>query len=733
MKPENVILYPETPELVILFDFDSAVQIEDIQQEYISFTKSWSAPEVLQRKVQNIGICSDVYAIGALLLFLIFGRNPALSDRTKRASWNFENSILSDESPELKRMVTDLLKHTLCADVKSRYDSCQRILDVIEPFIESFQKQKPYLKTFLPMNANYFCGRDREISEIHEHLKQTDFLVLHGIGGIGKSELAKHYAMNFSSEYDAIIFVRYQSSILETIANDALFPVVNLSRESDESDENYFTRKMKILQKICTPRHLIILDNFDTDECENLDELLSLDCKFLITSRVDFEDIFPQYEVDILDDFDSLRAIFSRYSKQELDIYADNIIIALEGHTMAVELVSKQMKLNNISTEMMYQKLCEKGIYADDNKIKNLKDGSLRNKEAYAHIEILFSIFDLNETEKQILKYIAMIGSNAMQIDYFKGLCELSEMEEISFERLVKSGWIQTAEQDEISVLIPHTLIVDVLCKQLQPDSESCTAFVLNAASVAVQIDSFENADERKAAVQWLDHMTRTISGKNEELAYFFRCMVYPVYLGENNYQMVLFAAQKELKILESSEMEGWIVTALFFARAAADRLGDKESFQKFDILLKEKDLTEEYHIHILQADLLQDIANQDYISAKNTVKQIMLIAERIGNDRILANSYSNAVWFENVFGTEDFDKKYYAELALQHMDKFFSTHFKEFEPDSRKLADFYSDYGDVCRDCKKYEQAIEYYQNGLKTIQNTQAEKQDFLITSYS
>ncbi|MBR7085025.1 MAG: hypothetical protein IKI37_07605, partial [Oscillospiraceae bacterium] len=67
-------------------------------------------------------------------------------------------------------------------------------------------------------------------------------------GGIGKSELAKHYAMTFSSEYDAVVFVRYQNSILETVANDSLFPVVNLNRESDESDENYFTRKMKILQ-----------------------------------------------------------------------------------------------------------------------------------------------------------------------------------------------------------------------------------------------------------------------------------------------------------------------------------------------------------------------------------------------------------------------------------------------------------------------------------------------------
>ncbi len=215
------------------------------------------------------------------------------------------------------------------------------------------------------------------------------------------SECAKHYAMTFSGQYDAVIFVRYQNSILETVTNDSVFPVVNLKRANYESDENYFYRKINILQRICTSRHLIILDNFDTDECENLDELLSLNCKFLITSRVDFEDIFPQYEVGILDDFDSLRTIFSYYSKQ--------------------------MKLNSISTEAMYKKLCKNCIYADDSKIKNLKDSSLRNKTAYSHIEILFSIFDLSKEEKQVLKYVALIGSNSMTSNYFKELCELSE------------------------------------------------------------------------------------------------------------------------------------------------------------------------------------------------------------------------------------------------------------------------------------------------------------------
>ena len=733
LKPENVILYPETPELVMLFDFDSTVQVGNVQPEYISFTKSWSAPEVLQRKIQNIGICSDVYAVGALLLFLIFGRSPALSDRTKRASWNFENSILSDESPELKRMATDLLKHTLCADVKNRYDSCQQILDVIEPFIESFQKQKPYLKTVLPMNSNYFCGRDREIAEIHKYLQQTNFLVLHGIGGIGKSELAKHYAMNFSSEYDAVVFVRYQNSVLETVANDSLFPIVNLNRENDESDENYFIRKMKILQKICTPRHLIILDNFDTDECENLDELLSLNCKFLLTSRVDFEDIFPQYEVDVLDDFESLRAIFSRYSKQETDTYADNIIIALEGHTMAVELVSKQMKLNDISTEMMYQKLCEKGIYADDNKIKNIKDGSLRNKTAYAHMEILFSIFDLNDEEKQVLRYVALIGSTPITVELFKGICKLTEKETESFERLIRSGWIQASVLNDFDIITPHTLIVDVLANQLKPDVAECTEMIVSCTAIATGIDVMSEADERKFYIQFLDHTAHTISGISEELAEFYDWMTIAVYMRENMFKKALWAVNKEFEILEHIEgSEEKIMDALIHGRDASRSLGNETEFQKFDELLKSYETTDEYRFKILDEEMMDFMLAFDYDSAKTKVEEMIALAETMQDDRKIASAYGDMLLIQNTFQIDE-NKKEYAEKALFHLKKYFSKHFNDFDEDSEHLAWLYYELAEAYRNNGNYDDAIENFYLYAETMQKAKEGDYSFWITAYT
>lgn len=354
LKPQNVMLYPETPEMVMLFDFDSAVQIDNIQPQNLSCTDSWGAPELLQGRLRDISQKTDIYSIGALLMYMLFHRPPTILDRRNRLGWEkeFDNSQLRSEKPEVRQMVTEIFKKTLTANLEKRFNSCDGLLDLIEPYIEENQNPKPYLKTFLPLGNNFFCGRDHEIGEIHTALSEKNFLILHGIGGIGKSELAKHYALTYAKEYDAAIFVRFRNNIMETVVLDSNFPVMNFSRSKDENDSNYFQRKIAVLQSICTPRHLIILDNFDTENCDNLDALTSLPCKIIITSRVDYSDTFPQYELDVINNYNDLCSIMTYYYKAELDTENEtalnDIISAVLGHTMALELIAKHMQTMKI-------------------------------------------------------------------------------------------------------------------------------------------------------------------------------------------------------------------------------------------------------------------------------------------------------------------------------------------------------------------------------------------------
>ena len=111
LKPANVLLYPETPELVMLFDFDSAIEKSRLSDAVISCTAKWAAPEVLQQNRRRIGVASDVYTLGGLLLYLLFRRAPEVKDRRSRAVWDaeFPDSVLAGTAPEIRRMVTELL------------------------------------------------------------------------------------------------------------------------------------------------------------------------------------------------------------------------------------------------------------------------------------------------------------------------------------------------------------------------------------------------------------------------------------------------------------------------------------------------------------------------------------------------------------------------------------------------------------------------------------------------
>ena len=57
----------------------------------------------------------------------------------------------------------------------------------------------------IPRPCRWFCGREQELEELHELLQNQGKVFLHGIPGIGKSELAKAYASRYAKEYTNIL------------------------------------------------------------------------------------------------------------------------------------------------------------------------------------------------------------------------------------------------------------------------------------------------------------------------------------------------------------------------------------------------------------------------------------------------------------------------------------------------------------------------------------------------
>ena len=139
-----------------------------------------------------------------------------------------------------------------------------------------------YLLDFrFPSISRVFFGREQEIKEIHDLLRKNHCLFLEGIGGIGKSELAKHYGKRYEKEYSHVLYLRYGNSLKRTIA-ELDFIDDTMEMTEDERFRNHYR-----LFKQLDGNSLVILDNFNTvpEDEELFHEFLSLSFKVLVTTR----------------------------------------------------------------------------------------------------------------------------------------------------------------------------------------------------------------------------------------------------------------------------------------------------------------------------------------------------------------------------------------------------------------------------------------------------------------
>ena len=473
IKPENIYVRPanETVEDVMLFDFDSVVAMDDVRtSKALSCTKTWAAPEqLLANKRGSICPATDLFAIGEIIFVQLFNRHSTQAERrsfVKKYEYDYEADIFKDVNPKVFALLDELLSHTICSVVSKRYQSAEELIAKLDEIIKIADPKEPYLKSSLPAVQNFFVGREDEIEEIHEKLRENNVLFLKGIGGIGKSELAKQYARAYKKEYDVIIFAPYLNNTKMLIQNDVSIPLFNFHEYPGETSDKYYERKFHKLQELCDERTLFIVDNLDSDEDENITKLFDLQCKVLVTTRMDFSDYGygQQLNLDAIKNRKEVRSIFNKYYTKALtneeDACVDDIIDLIAGHTMTVELLAKQMIAGRVTPNKMLAKLKEGGISeSGKEKVRIGKDGILAAQSAYAHIQTLFDLSELEEKEKYVLTNLSLIPHTGILTELFYDWCELEDYEAIN--RLVIEGWIRLEEEKDYISL--HPVVNDII------------------------------------------------------------------------------------------------------------------------------------------------------------------------------------------------------------------------------------------------------------------------------
>ena len=192
----------------------------------------------------------------------------------------------------------------------------------------------------------HFVGREEELKAIHDYLSGGENkLFLVGMGGMGKSEIARMYLKRHCKDYDVVLWLSFEESLRHTFLSDAAVPIQGLSRADfpEDSDEDYWQRKLRILKEIADGRVLLVVDNFDVPDDPDLEAFTSGEYGVIFTTRchqeagrlpeVQVRSMTQQYAKAAYLFFGRLRHVFqlSTLSEEEQYLLKNLSLVSLRG------------------------------------------------------------------------------------------------------------------------------------------------------------------------------------------------------------------------------------------------------------------------------------------------------------------------------------------------------------------------------------------------------------------
>ena len=290
----------------------------------------------------------------------------------------------------------------------------------------------------LPKPCKHFCGRDNELKDLHELLNKEKKVFVHGIAGIGKSELAKAYAKHYKHEYTNILFLSYSGDLVQDITE------LDFVDDLPEDTENERFRKHNRFLRSLKEDTLLIIDNFNTTTMKDgfLSTIMKYHCRIIFTTRSRFEH-YTTMELHEIADKKVLLDLIDRFysdTKNHL-IILEEIIETVHHHTFAIELIARLLENGILEPFALLRKLQnEKAALDATDKIGITKDGNICKETYYTHIHTLFSLYHLSDEHKNIMCSLTLIPLTGISARRFASWLDLSDMNSIN--DLIETGFV---------------------------------------------------------------------------------------------------------------------------------------------------------------------------------------------------------------------------------------------------------------------------------------------------
>ncbi len=380
-------------------------------------------------------------------------------------------------------------------------DLCERVIYaksnfVLNNFTASDAERRIVSSAITPVS--YFVGRKREQAELLDFLKTNKKIFVSGMGGIGKSQTVRKFAVNFRNEFRSVSWATYGSDLKDLLVSDANVRISGFSKGVNEDVNVYYKRKYEFLRENAVEDDLLIVDDYNVQNDPYFEEIVALPMSIIFTTRIARS--VNNYAIDCIDNDDELFELFTKGYPRELDGQNKKTVMEmirlLSGHTLSIRLISTMMKDKRIRPADMLEHLKLSTVQVLD----SIDDGQEKAKHV---ITDMFNLAGLSEEEKRVLYNLAFVPVSGVEAMDFYDMCKLKSYDEI--DSLISKNWIlHNNATDYISL---HPIVQDLCLTKMPFQDDVSGDFVRSLAAMYFPSSRFGTFDRNV----WLLYVTERL------------------------------------------------------------------------------------------------------------------------------------------------------------------------------------------------------------------------------
>lgn len=446
----------------VISDFGSAASLDEdgkFRPNYNLFSsKGFAAPEVYRRNCE-LDRKTDLFSVGMLLIYLCIGEDAFTRDfacvESKPSRWLKRD--IGNIDLNIPRLFPEKLYEILLnALVERKYETAQEMQKDIRQLYDSTRIYIAEQETSLvsvgqkiqgvPGDAHYVSRK--EIKGILARLQCNVNPIITGIGGIGKTTLARRFAMEYGGGRPYFVsFISFVGSFRKTIASLGNYDSNDREKEQKSLDDQ-FAEGLALL-KSCSSNYVLIIDNVDTKTDFRSDPdfhyLQKMKMHFIFTTRNEMgrEDI-ETVHLDRMDEdscLELMKSYLGDYRNKEHDDTLKAIIAQINAHTLTCELLAKTLRDGfGLTPEDVLASLRDSKL--DDERwceIQSAYNLDYIPRTVLAHLRTAFNLSALSDEMKRILSSFCL-AEYGLTKQYIEHLFSVDEWKIIREAR--NRGWL---------------------------------------------------------------------------------------------------------------------------------------------------------------------------------------------------------------------------------------------------------------------------------------------------